>query len=162
VRIRPAEDSDAGAVAALWTEAYTGRGPGGRSTPYEEGEFFESLRRGSMHVAEREGRVIGVVVLHPPGAAGCAIAGEGEAELSRLAVGAASRRQGIARRLVELCGDEAAALGAAAIVLWSRPYQLDAHRLYESLGYRRAPERDSADADGERHVFLRRRLQGPD
>jgi ribosomal protein S18 acetylase RimI-like enzyme len=154
VLIRQAEEGDAAAVAALWTEAYTARGPGGRSTPYERGEFLESLRSGGVHVAEWDGVVAGVVVVYPPGTDGRAIAGEGEAELSRLAVGAGTRGRGVGRRLVELCGDRARALGAKAIVLWSRPYQRDAHRLYESLGYRRAPQRDSADADGERLVFV--------
>jgi hypothetical protein len=43
---------------------------------------------------------------------------------------------------------------AAALALWSRPYQRQAHRLYESLGYRRVPGRDSRDAEGRRLVFL--------
>jgi hypothetical protein len=44
-------------------------------------------------------------------------------------------------------------LGVEGIALWSRPYQTDAHRLYESLGYRRVPERDGEDRDGRRWVF---------
>ncbi|HEY0317448.1 MAG TPA: GNAT family N-acetyltransferase [Solirubrobacterales bacterium] len=153
VRIRQAQEDDAAAVTALWTEAYAGRGPGGRSTPYTDSEFFESLRSGQVHVAEKGGGVVGVVVLYPPGVAGRTIGGDGEAELSRLAVSAVARRAGIGRRLVQICAAQARADGAEAIVLWSRPYQSDAHRLYESLGYRRLPERDSEDADGRRLVF---------
>ena len=40
-----------------------------------------------------------------------------------------------------------------AVALWSRPYQVQAHRLYESLGFRRAQRRDDSDADGRRLVF---------
>ncbi|HEX2393377.1 MAG TPA: hypothetical protein VHI77_10720 [Solirubrobacterales bacterium] len=35
------------------------------------------------------------------------------------------------------------------------PYQTDAHALYRSLGFRRVPERDSSDEDGERLVFVK-------
>ena len=154
MRIRPARDEDAEAVTALWTEAYTGRGPGGRKTPYEPEEFFASADHGHAYVAEEDGVVLGVVVFYLPGVAGRAIAGEGEAELSRLAVVGRARRHGVGRELARLCGELAREERAEALVLWSRPYQIEAHRLYESLGYRRASERDSTDADGERQVFV--------
>ena len=72
----------------------------------------------------------------------------GEAELSRLAVASAERGRGIGRALVEFCERRARAAGWPAIALWSRPGQVEAHRLYESLGYRRLAERDSVDATG--------------
>ncbi len=155
MRIRTATEADARAVTALWTEAYSGRGPGeGRVAPYEEHEFFAALGRGQMFVAELEGELAGAVAISPPGAPGAAVAGAGEAELSRLAVAAGARRQGVGRVLVELCGEQARLAGASAVALWSRPYQEGAHRLYESLGYRRAPERDGEDAEGGRLAFL--------
>lgn len=152
--IRIAAASDASAVAALWTEAYSGRGEGeGRVDPYAESEFFAASERGEVYVAELEGEVVGVVVLVPPGA-GTVVAAPGEAELSRLAVADSARRRGVGRALAELCGAQAGLAGASAVALWSRPYQESAHRLYESLGYRRAPERDGEDADGRRLVFV--------
>jgi ribosomal protein S18 acetylase RimI-like enzyme len=154
MRTRPATKGDADALAALWTEAYTGRAPGGRQAPYEPAELLSLARSGRVFVTEDGGEVLGAVVSYPPGAPGRAVGGAGEAELSRLAVRAAARREGIGRALAELCGEQARREGAAAIVLWSRPYQVEAHRLYESLGYRRAPRRDSRDADGERLVFV--------
>ncbi len=39
------------------------------------------------------------------------------------------------------------------MVLWSRPYQVEAHSLYESLGFRREPDRDGRDSAGRRWVF---------
>jgi ribosomal protein S18 acetylase RimI-like enzyme len=152
-RIRPATDADAAAVTALWTEAYSGRAPLGRDAPYEEAEFFAAAARGRPFVAERSGDLVGIVVLCPPGAPGRAVAAVGEAELSRLAVSAAARRRGIGRALAEHCAGQARDCGAAAVALWSRPYQVEAHRLYASLGYRRRPERDSRDREGERLVF---------
>lgn len=158
---RPAWDADGEAVAALWTEAYAGRGEGeGRTRPYSVAEFADSARRGEPFVVEEGGEVLGVVVFLPPGAEGAAIAAAGEAELSRLAVAASARRRGVGRALAELCERRARECGADGLVLWSRPYQVEAHRLYESLGYRRAPERDSSDPEGRR-VVLVHDLEGP-
>lgn len=143
------------AVIELWTEGYSGRGLGeGRRAPYEEWEFLDAADRCRLFVAELGEAVAGVVGFAPPGATGTAVAGVGEAELSRLAVAAKARRQGIARALAELCTAEARGAEAAALALWSRPYQVEAQRLYRSLGYRRAPQRDSADPEGRRLAFL--------
>ncbi len=67
---------------------------------------------------------------------------------------ARARRGGVGRTLAERCEVLAREAGWSAIALWSRRYQTAAHRVYESLGYRRVPERDSIDASGhERLVF---------
>lgn len=153
--IREARASDAEAAAELWTEAYTARSEGeGRSLPYAATDFLDSARHGEPFVAEQGGVVVGIVVFFPPGAEAAAIALEGEAELSRLAVAEWARRRGAGRALVERCERRARECGASAIALWSRPYQRDAHRLYESLGYRRAAERDGSDVEGRRVVLV--------
>jgi len=154
VGIRPAQASDAAAVVALWTEAYSSQGPEGRVAPYQEAEFFASAASGEPIVAEREGEVVGAVVFYPPGAPGGPSELGGEAGLTRLAVRRAARGRGIGRELALLCEERARTAGAAAIALWSRPYQTGAHWLYESLGYRRAPERDGRDREGRRLVFV--------
>lgn len=152
--IREARPEDAAAVAALWTEAYVTLGGGGRLEPYEQADFHETAGRGEVFVAERDEVVAAVVALLPPGTPGLAVARGEEAELARLAVAAAARGEGIGRALSELCMQRARAAGWEAIALWSRPYQRAAHRLYESLGYERAPQRDSIDETGfERLVF---------
>lgn len=154
--IRPARDEDAVAIAALWTEGYTGAGPEGRKTPYAAADYFAAAAGNRAFVAEDEGgKAVGVIVFRPLASASRQVAGPGEAEHSRLVVGAAARRRGTGRALAKLCIELAQEEGAAAIALWSRAHQVEAHRLYESLGYRRAPERDSADADGARLVFIR-------
>jgi ribosomal protein S18 acetylase RimI-like enzyme len=152
--VRSARAEDAAAVAALWTEAYVTLGGGGRVDPYDEADFHETVRRGEVFVAERAGAVVGVVALFAPGAPDRAVARADEAELSRLAVAASGRGAGIGRALATLCAERATAAGWSAIALWSRPYQHEAHRLYESLGYERASERDTVDETGfERLVF---------
>lgn len=153
--IREARAEDAEAIAALWTEAYVTLGGGGRLEPYEEADFHETAGRGEVFVAEHAGEVVGIVALFPPGAPGMAVARGEEAELARLAVAASTRGAGIGRALTELCAQRARAAGWAAIALWSRPYQREAHRLYESLGYQRAPQRDSVDETGFGRLVFR-------
>lgn len=146
--IRAASAADADAVAALWTEAYVTLGVGGRAEPYSVADFQSTMGNGQVFVVEAERGVAGVVALWPPGTPGTVVAGPEEAELGRLAVASWARRGGIGRGLVRHCERHARRAGWAAIVLWSRPAQAEAHHLYESLGYRRLPERDSVDATG--------------
>jgi len=152
VSARQAREGDGEQIAALWTEAYCGPGPGERAAPYVLADAREVAREGRLLVALEGGAVLGAVAFYPPGT-GRGVPQEGEAELSRLAVAALSRGRGIGRTLAEACLVAARATGAGAVVLWSRPHQHVAHRLYESLGFRRVPGRDSSDADGPRLVF---------
>lgn len=153
--IREATERDAAAVIALWTQAYVTEGEGGRDDPYSEAEFAETAVRGEVFVAERDGEVIGVVVLLPPEAEDRAVAVGDEAELARLAVAPAARRDGVGDALVERCERRAREAGWEAIALWSRPYQRAGHRLYERRGYRRAAERDSVDETGFGRLVFR-------
>jgi ribosomal protein S18 acetylase RimI-like enzyme len=159
--IRAATDEDAAAIAALWTEAYFEEGEGGRDTPYSRSDF-EETRAAAAHllVAEVDGAVVGVVALLAPGEPSRAIALEGEAELARLVVSSAARRQGVGRALANRCAALARSEGWRAISLWSRPYQRAGHRLYESLGYQRLPERDSTDETGFDRLVFRLALEG--
>jgi len=155
MRIREATEADAPQAAALWTEAYSGQGPGeGRTEPYGEGELALTAAAATVLVAESEqGEVVGIVALVPADSPRGALAEPGEAELSRLAIAAPARGRGIGRALALRCLELAREQGAARVVLWSRPYQVQAHSLYESLGFRRTPERDGRDRDGRRWVF---------
>ena len=153
--IRAATDGDVAAVVALWTEAYFSEGEGGRDTPYARSDFDQTAAAAAhLLVAELDGAVLGVVALLAPEEPSRAVASEGEAELARLVVSSAARRQGIGRVLANRCAELARNHGWQTIALWSRPYQSAGHRLYESLGYRRQPDRDTVDETGfERLVF---------
>ncbi|MBS1677136.1 MAG: GNAT family N-acetyltransferase [Actinobacteria bacterium] len=154
MRIREADEGDAAAVAALWTEAYAGVGPEGRQEPYALQEYFAVAASAHVTVAVDDGgEVVAVAAVLAPGAPGRSVAGPGEAELARLAVADRARRQGVGRALVVGAIEWARGLGAEGIALWSRPHQTGAHTLYESLGWRRFPERDGDDRDGRRWVF---------
>lgn len=117
-------------------------------------DVFESSRHGRVFVAEQQGEIVGALALYGPGAPARVITGPDEAELSRLAVASSVRRMGIGRALVHFCEERARAAGWTAIVLWSRPAQVEAHRLYESVGYRRVPERDSLDDAGHARLVF--------
>jgi ribosomal protein S18 acetylase RimI-like enzyme len=153
VQIRDATAADAAAIAALWTEAYTGVGPGERPDPYRVEEAEATLAAAPVFLAEEDGAIVGVVALYPPGAEVRVVGGEGEAELSRLAVARRARRRGVAWALTLHCIDTALEAEYEAIVLWSRSHQTAAHQLYEKLDFVRQPGRDSSDARGPRRVY---------
>lgn len=155
VAIREARAGDARAVADLWTEAYVTLGVGGRADPYTEADVDASAEGGEIFVTEGEAGIVGVVALFGPEAPGRVVATAGEAELSRLAVAYSARGRGIGRALVAHCEERARAAGWGAIALWSRAGQVEAHRLYESVGYRRVRVRDSVDSTGLTRLAFR-------
>jgi ribosomal protein S18 acetylase RimI-like enzyme len=73
----------------------------------------------------------------------------GEAELLRLAVSPANRREGMATRLMSECSSQLAAIGCAALRLEVRASNTAAQKLYESLGWRQENIRKAYYSDGE-------------
>lgn len=157
MEVRRATEEDAAAVVDLWTRAYTDDPRGGRRAPYAPDDFHSTAQAGEVFIAEEDGVPAGVVAFYPAGAREGMVAIGTEAELSRLAVSERYRRRGIGRTLVENCLRLAIEHGVSTLALWSRPHQVEAHRLYESLGFHRAPDRDGEDPDGARLVFIRHR-----
>jgi ribosomal protein S18 acetylase RimI-like enzyme len=88
------------------------------------------------------GPLVGVVVFVSSWSPGRRFAGPGEAELHLLAVRAGQRRSGAGRALLEAVIDRARDSRCERVLLWSQPTMLAAHRLYDTLGFRRVPERD--------------------
>jgi ribosomal protein S18 acetylase RimI-like enzyme len=100
--------------------------------------------------------VLGAVLLLHPVSALRQLAGAEEREFRLLAVDDKARGKGIGEQLVQACMDRAFAAGAQAVVLWTQPSMYSAHRLYERMGFRRAPERDQEDPRGfTRLVYVR-------
>ena len=86
---------------------------------------------GGLWVAELNGRMVGCV----------GFADRGDAvELKHLYVATAARRRGLGGRLTRLVEEWARALGRTRLELWTDTRFIDAHRLYERLGYERGPE----------------------
>jgi GNAT superfamily N-acetyltransferase len=104
-------------------------------------------------VAEEEsGALVGTVLLFPAGAVmpnpgGTAIPLEWP-EVRLLAVAPAARGKGLARRLMEECIQRARAAGAPALTLHTADLMAVAMRLYERMGFTRAPELDIRPAPG--------------
>lgn len=94
----------------------------------------------AFFIAEDDGSITGTIAvhLHPPGAA---------AEIKRLYVRASSRGRGLGRELVETALRWARERGARRMDLWTDTRFTLAHRLYESLGFRRGGERRLHDVN---------------
>ena len=94
-------------------------------------------------VAERNREVVGSVALTFEGQRYTDIAVAGELEFRMLAVDPVVQRAGIGRRIVERIIEHARTLpGIEAVSLTSGSDMVRAHRLYESMGFARVPERD--------------------
>lgn len=97
-------------------------------------------------VAEEGDRLVGAVLLQP---AGSVIARPGggsitlaSPEVRLLAVAPAARGQGVGVMLMRECIRRARQVGAPAVTLHTTDMMAAAMRLYERLGFRRAPELD--------------------
>src|SRR5689334_19831138 len=113
-------------------------------------------------VAERDGALIGSVMLYSPSANayGDAVAGTGSPELRLLAVAAAARGQGVGTALVEECMRRARQAGAGALGLHTSESLQAAIRMYERMGFVRAPEGDFQPSGAELVMAYRLPLDG--
>jgi GNAT superfamily N-acetyltransferase len=146
-----------------WTEAnaildrvYVGEGyaTAERASAFQRRERLEPA--GEMLIAvDGEGRMGGAVLFLHADSALRQLAREGEREFRLLAVHPDVRGTGAGEALVRACVERAVNADAKRVVLWSQPRMLAAHRLYERLGFVRAPERDEPDDRGfTRLVFV--------
>jgi ribosomal protein S18 acetylase RimI-like enzyme/catechol 2,3-dioxygenase-like lactoylglutathione lyase family enzyme len=97
--------------------------------------------------------VVGTVYLVTAASPHHDVAGSGEAEVGLLAVEPAVRGRRIGEALLVELLRRARARGLVRAVLSTQPTMPSAHRLYERLGFRRAPERDWARRGVSRLVF---------
>ena len=150
VRIRDAGEDDRAALAAVTLAAYgefaarmepaawAGLEAAVRAALASEDDSVQRI------VAERNGQVVGSVMLYPP--ASDAYAGYTEAatapELRLLAVAPSARGSGVGRALVEECVRRARGMGAAELGLHTSRSMEVALRMYEQMGFVRAPEHD--------------------
>ncbi|WP_030594423.1 GNAT family N-acetyltransferase [Streptomyces fulvoviolaceus] len=94
-------------------------------------------------VATQGGQLLGGVTFVPSGGPMADLARPGEAEIRMLAVARSARGRGAGEALVRACVDRARATdGCTGIVLSTQAIMYAAHRIYERLGFLRAPERD--------------------
>ncbi len=104
---------------------------------------------GEVLVAERsDGELVGTVTLQRWPQAGQVVAGPDEAEIRALAVLPVARGNGVGRALLTSALDRAIRAGARLMVLSTEPAMKTAHRLYESAGFHRVPDRDWSPVPG--------------
>jgi GNAT superfamily N-acetyltransferase len=102
-------------------------------------------------VAEQDTRIVGAVLLYPPGTV---IANPGDAvtltwpEVRLLAVEPAVRGRGVGAALMNECVRRARHSGATVLTLHTTDVMQAAMRLYEHMGFRRAPDLDFSPAPG--------------
>ncbi len=98
---------------------------------------------GVVLVVAEAGKIRGVVKFFPDaGQAGLGHWPPGTASMRILAVHPASRGRGLGSLLVRECIDRARSLKISAMYLYTGTFMQAARRLYESFGFRRAPEYD--------------------
>jgi ribosomal protein S18 acetylase RimI-like enzyme len=101
------------------------------------------LGQSELIIAERAGRLVGTIGFYPE-ASHSALERWPQrwASIRTLGVRADARRQGVGAALARECVRRARERGVRAIGLHTASYLTDATRLYERLGFRRAPEFD--------------------
>jgi len=111
---------------------------------------LDSVGSAECIVAERNGALVGSVLLLPPAAAayGSSVLKADYPEVRLLAVPPEARGHGIGAALMEACAERARRAGARALGLHTTDLMRAAVRMYERLGYVRAPEHDFVPAPG--------------
>jgi ribosomal protein S18 acetylase RimI-like enzyme len=146
-----AEDA---AVASLLARVYV---EGGFTAEAVAATVFapsELKRRGRLLLATSPaGTILGMVVCGSALNPYRQVATHDEAEMQLLAVEPNARGQGLGRALCVGFEGTARSLGYLKAVLSTQPAMRSAHRLYESLGYRRNGLRDWVRADRSFFVY---------
>jgi ribosomal protein S18 acetylase RimI-like enzyme len=145
ITIRPATAADYDDVARITRQAYLSGGHLREEDEYLEtlGDVAHRAEHAIVWVAEVDGRIAGSVALTLEGQQYSDIARPGELEFRMLAVDPQLQRGGVGRAMVKAILDYAQTLpGIHSVSLTSVDNMRGAHRLYESLGFVRVPERD--------------------
>lgn len=163
--VRPAAPHEHGAVADLLVAVFTPIAA--RMPPDIAARYLDEVRdvqsRSAISellvVADGGGQLTGAVTFLPDSAADDHPWPAGGAVLRLLAVAPSARSRGAGRALVDDCVDRARALARGFVGLHTAPLMDDARRLYEHLGFIRAPAWDfdagvyyGSGPNGEDHV----------
>ncbi|MFD7502506.1 GNAT family N-acetyltransferase [Streptomyces sp. NPDC059850] len=146
VTIRRARDEELDDIGEFTAAVYLGDGllDFGAEDPYLD-ELRNARKRATgseVLVAVSDGVVLGALAFAVHGGTYAELARPDESEFRMLAVRPEARRRGAAEALVRACMDRTRELGLGGMVLSTHPRMTTAHRLYQRLGFRRAPERD--------------------
>ncbi|MDJ0457751.1 GNAT family N-acetyltransferase [Arthrobacter sp. NQ7] len=145
VTLRRAAPPDFPDVRRITRDAYLKAGHFEADHPYMG--VLEDVEHRAQHaqvwLAEAGGRPVAAVTLTFAGQPYTEIAREGELEFRMLAVDPACQGSGVGRTVVRAIVEHARQLpGIEGISITSATFMERAHALYQSLGFRRTPERD--------------------
>jgi ribosomal protein S18 acetylase RimI-like enzyme len=160
--VRRASPADYPAVGEITVRAYVDDGHLPPGIAYVEvlADAESRDREAELWVALEEGtdRVLGSVTFAQPGSDYSEVAGPDEGEFRMLAVAHEARGRGVGEALVRRCVERARELGLGGLVMSTQPSMVRAHRVYERLGFVRAPERDWEPVPGVSLLAYQRRL----
>lgn len=144
--IRRALPEDYEVVGELTVRAYRDGGFLPEGTDYA-GMLADARTRAEeaelwVAVDDRDGRVLGSVAFAAPGSSYHEVAAPDEADVRMLAVDDSARGRGIGEALMMRCVDRARELGLSGLALSTQPAMKAAQRIYDRLGFVRAPHRD--------------------
>ncbi|MGH9223258.1 MAG: GNAT family N-acetyltransferase [Acidimicrobiales bacterium] len=144
--IRPVEPGEHEAVAAMTVAVYADVLQGILTDDYRA-ELADVARRAHDAVVlvavDPTGRLLGSVTYVPsPYSQYAEFRGDDEVGVRMLVVAPDAQRQGVGSRLVGACIERARAAGRTRVSLHTTASMTAARRLYERLGFARAPERD--------------------
>ena len=143
--IRRAEAAELDAVGALTLAAYVEDGHLSAADDYADDLRAAADRDRGAELAvavDEDGTLLGTVTFALAGSEWAEISRPGEAEFRMLAVPAPARGRGVGEALSRWCVDRARAQGCTAVAISTMSTMHSAHRIYERLGFVRAPERD--------------------
>jgi GNAT superfamily N-acetyltransferase len=148
LHLRDARDTDHVSIRNVTISAYQ---------DYATHSFWEEYRRSILStlmdihpaeqiVAEHDGRIVGTVLLYPAGtvvdSSDAVPVRMGSLEIRLLAVAPDARGQGVGTALMQECIRRARQIGAPMLTLHTTEIMQTAMRLYERMGFVRAPDLD--------------------
>lgn len=159
MQVRRASPDDYGAVGRLTVAAYEPflLGP---DDDYRErlADVARRDREAEVWVAADGPVVLGGVTVCPVGSPWREVATDDEGEFRMLAVDPAAQGRGVGAELAGMVVERFRTEGLDAVVLSSLDLMAGAHRLYERLGFRRAPDRDWSPHPGTHLIAYRLEL----
>ena len=149
ITVRVARPDEYDAIGTLTAEVYAAEG-------FAHGDYLPILRDAARRAAtadllvavDADGHLLGTLTYAPGGTPFADVSEPGEAEFRMLAVRSEVRGRGVATHLVGAAIARARAQGQHRLAISTQPEMTTAHRLYERLGFRRAPERDWSPEPG--------------
>ncbi len=162
MEIRLARPAEHAAVGELTLAAYA---------PFTEGPHDPSVaplrdttaraQEADVWVAVEDGQLLGTVTDPPPGSRFREIGGDDEGEFRMLAVAPEAPGRGVGAALVGFLLDRYRQRGLRGVALSTLAEMTTAHRIYERLGFTRAPEHDWSPLPGVRLIAFHLDLEHP-